>query len=248
MLYQDHGGSGGQVDIYRTAVVDTIVAEVQSVVGEDRCVLLLGYEDKMRKMFQNVNEGLSRRFPLDSAFLFADFDDSELEKILNYKLKQQDLGATPAAISVAIGVLSRKRDGLNFGNAGEVENLISTAKINYQKRQSVIPAHLKSMEFRFEPEDFDPEFERGLNAYENLQQLFEGVIGCADIITKLDNYQKTCSGMKAQGIDPRGYIPMSFIFKGPPGMLLKLPGHCYITYTSRHWQDDDGAEDRTSLL
>lgn len=51
MLY---GGSGigNQNDPYKTAVIDTIVAEVQSVPGEDRCVLLLGYKDQMENMFQ----------------------------------------------------------------------------------------------------------------------------------------------------------------------------------------------------
>jgi hypothetical protein len=117
MLYQDKGGSGTQMDPYRTAVIDTIVAEVQSVIGEDRCVLLLGYEDKMRKMFQNVNEGFSRRFPLENAFVFADFDDSEPEKIMHYKLEQQALSATPTAVAVTIGILSRKRNGLTFGNS-----------------------------------------------------------------------------------------------------------------------------------
>jgi hypothetical protein len=46
------GGAGGTHDPYKTAVIDTIVAEIQSVPGEDRCVLLLGYEDPMREMFQ----------------------------------------------------------------------------------------------------------------------------------------------------------------------------------------------------
>ena len=45
-------GGGGSHDIYKTAVIDTIVAEVQSVPGEDRCVLLLGYQDQMEEMFQ----------------------------------------------------------------------------------------------------------------------------------------------------------------------------------------------------
>ena len=45
-------GGGGGADIYKTAVIDTIVAEIQSVPGEDRCVLLLGYEDQMVEMFQ----------------------------------------------------------------------------------------------------------------------------------------------------------------------------------------------------
>lgn len=60
MLYS--GKEGGNVsDPYKTAVIDTIVAEVQSVPGEDRCVLLLGYKDQIETMFQNVNPGLSRR-------------------------------------------------------------------------------------------------------------------------------------------------------------------------------------------
>ena len=69
MLYSGSGGAGNQTDMYKTAVIDTIVAEVQSVPGEDRCVLLLGYEDEMRTMFQNVNPGLSRRsvFSLDAS-------------------------------------------------------------------------------------------------------------------------------------------------------------------------------------
>ena len=61
MLYSGQGGAGNQADMYKTAVIDTIVAEVQSVPGEDRCVLLLGYEKDIREMFQNVNPGLSRR-------------------------------------------------------------------------------------------------------------------------------------------------------------------------------------------
>lgn len=45
-------GAGGAHDPYKTAVIDTIVAEIQSVPGEDRCVLLLGYEDQMVEMFR----------------------------------------------------------------------------------------------------------------------------------------------------------------------------------------------------
>lgn len=48
MLYAGKGVK----DVYKTAVIDTIVAEVQSVPGEDRCVLLLGYKEQMEEMFQ----------------------------------------------------------------------------------------------------------------------------------------------------------------------------------------------------
>ena len=39
-------------DSYKSAVIDTIVAEVQGVPGDDRCVLMLGYESLLREMFQ----------------------------------------------------------------------------------------------------------------------------------------------------------------------------------------------------
>ena len=61
MLYAGSAGTGNQSDSFKTAAIDTIVAEVQSDLGEDRCVLLLGYRYKMVEMFQNVNPGLSRR-------------------------------------------------------------------------------------------------------------------------------------------------------------------------------------------
>ncbi|KAF3484283.1 NFX1-type zinc finger-containing protein 1 [Arthroderma uncinatum] len=217
MLYPGSSGGGNKTDIFKTAVIDTIVAEVQSAPGDDRCVLLLGYEAQMLDMFQNVNPGLTRRFRLSDAFRFEDFSDSELQEILQLKLKKQDLGATQQAVSTAIEVLVRLRNGLNFGNGGDVESLISKAKVNYQARQSALPAADRSFDFLFEPQDFDPDFDRSSEAETNLQELFQGVIGCEEIIAKLDGFLKVAKGMRAQGLEPRGQIPMNFIFKGPPG-------------------------------
>lgn len=53
MLYGGGGNSAGnQSNQFKTTVIDTIVAEVQSVPGDDQCVLLLGYKDQMVEMFQ----------------------------------------------------------------------------------------------------------------------------------------------------------------------------------------------------
>jgi len=228
MLYPGSGsGSGSGTDIYKTAVIDTIVADVQSVPGDDRCVLLLGYEAQMVDMFQNVNPGLTRRFQLSDAFRFEDFSDSELQEILQLKLTNQDLGATQQAVSTAIDVLSRLRNGLNFGNGGDVENLISKAKANYQARQSALSAAQRSIDFIFEPQDFDTDFDRASGAETNLQELFKGVIGCEGIIAKLDGFLKVAKGMRAQGLEPRGQIPMNFIFKGPPGNRKTFPALCF---------------------
>jgi hypothetical protein len=49
MLYSKNGGTQ---DPYKTAVIDTMVAEIQNVPGDDRCVLLLGYKDQMDDMFR----------------------------------------------------------------------------------------------------------------------------------------------------------------------------------------------------
>lgn len=62
MLYSGSDGGGNRSDSFKTGVIDTIVSEIQSVPGEDRCVLLLGYREKMESMFRNVNPGLSRRY------------------------------------------------------------------------------------------------------------------------------------------------------------------------------------------
>ncbi len=220
MLYPNSGsGVGSGTDIYKTAVIDTLVAEVQNVPGDDRCVLLLGYEPQMEVMFQNVNPGLARRFQKSDAFMFDNFTDPELQQILELKLRSQDLSATQQALSTAIDVLSRLRNGLNFGNGGDVENLLSKAKSNYQARQSALPPSQRSVDFVFELEDFDLDHNRSANAEIDLQALFSGVISCDDIIKKLDGFVKDARSMRAPGLEPHGQIPMNFIFKGPLGNL-----------------------------
>jgi replication-associated recombination protein RarA len=86
--------SGPNGDPFKAAVIDTIVAEIQSTAGEDRCVLLLGYKDQMEEMFRDVNPGLARRFPLESAFVFEDFNDAEIRQIFDFKLKDIGFDAT----------------------------------------------------------------------------------------------------------------------------------------------------------
>lgn len=218
MLHSSSSGSSNSSDPYKTAVVDTIVAEVQSTLGEDRCVLLLGYKEQLEEMFRNTNPGLSRRFALDDAFHFEDFDDDQLRKIMELKLQKQNLDATQEAKDVAISILARSRHRPNFGNAGEVENLISHAKASHQSRESKMPFSTRSADIIFEPQDFDANFDRSKNASINCRELFKDVLGCDEIIDKLEGYVQTTSSMRVRGIDPREHIPFNFIFKGPPGM------------------------------
>ncbi|PWY93542.1 AAA family ATPase [Aspergillus sclerotioniger CBS 115572] len=201
-------------DLYKTAVVDTLVAEVQSVPGDDRCVLLLGYKDAMERMFQNVNEGLSRRFPMSAAFHFGDYTDDDLETILDLKLKQVGFQVTSQARSVVRQCLSRERNKPNFGNAGEVDILLDKAKLQHQKRLSARQTRRIDL---LEPVDFDPDFDRAERESVNLRNLFKGVVGCEDLIAQLEGYQNVVRNMKRRGLDPRQQIPFNFLFRGPPG-------------------------------
>lgn len=143
---------------------------------------------------------------------------------MNLKLKNQDLDATDAAKNVAIEVLSRARQRLNFGNAGEVENLLTQAQGRYQTRQASLPVQDRSLDIVFEPRDFDANFDRNANASDNLSKLFEDVVGCERIVQKLGEYQRIARAMKVRNMDMRDQIPTNFIFKGPPGRMTAL-GH-----------------------
>lgn len=221
MLFaSNNGGGNASSDPFRTAVIDTIVAEVQSTPGEDRCVLLLGYDDQMKEMLDGANPGLARRFPLSSAFHFDDFNDAELREILNLKLTKQGLDATEVAKTVAIEVLARRRDLLNFGNAGEVENLISHAKEQEQRRRMNESSTNGNGDVLFLPQDFDENFDRAKNSDVNCQKLFEDIVGCDNIIQQFKSYQEIAVKMKALNRDPRKNVPFNFIFKGPPGEHL----------------------------
>jgi hypothetical protein len=172
----------------------------------------------METMFQNVNPGLARRFAIENAFHFPDFSEEELQALLEKKLKEQELHATKEAESVASAVLARARVRPNFGNGGEVENVISQAKVRYQTRISKMSAEYRPVDVVFEPQDFDPEFARGATAATNCKKLFEDTVGCEDIIAKLEGYQKIAVNAKAAGVELRELIPTNFVFKGPPGM------------------------------
>lgn len=220
MLDPGTGASGANKNgDYRNAILDTLVAEVSGAPGEDRCVILCGYPEQMKEMYSNCNPGFARRFPLDSAFVFENFDSETLGKILDLKLGKEKLAATDKAREVAGDVLTRASVRPNFGNGGEVDNLIAKAVLSRNRR---IESLGKSDEenpnsIPIEPEDFDPEWDRHTRAVANTRALFDDMVGYEDIITKFESYQYMAQGMRLRNVDPRPYIPFTYVFKGPPG-------------------------------
>ena len=188
------------------------------------------------------------RFAIENAFRFEDFTDDELLNILNLKLHSQDLEATDKAKVVAVEVLSRGRSRPNFGNGGEVENQLGLAKGRYQLRHSATKPSDRPSDIIFEPQDFDPEYDRAARASTNLDKLFEDVVGCENIIAKLSGYQQIAQGMKSKGLDPRGMVPTNFLFKGPPGRFCINTNTHGPNPAHRHWENYNGPKSGPSIL
>ncbi|KAL2257139.1 hypothetical protein VTK26DRAFT_605 [Humicola hyalothermophila] len=240
MFYQGSRGGSHETDCYRVAVIDTIVAKIHNKPGEDRCVILLGYPDLMEEMFRKVNPGLRRRFPLEEAFRFHNYDDASLNKILRLKMEREDITATEHAMEVAAEVLRRARDRPNFGNGGDVDNLLNQAKTRFRERTAaaaqknaascassssssadLLPDSLIDIEHRqpmvLTASDFDPEWDRGAYASSKCASLFQGMIGFESIIAQFQGYQRMAANLRRRGRDPRQIVPFTFLFKGPPG-------------------------------
>jgi hypothetical protein len=210
-------GTGAMSDQYRSAIVDTIVADVQSTPGDDRCVLLLGYKDNMEQMFQNVNPGLKRRFPLDQAFVFEDFKGHELGLILDLKLKEQGYEVNDSARRVALEILELARHRVHFGNAGEIDILLNSAKMRHQRRISLNNPQGRAPDSVLQAVDFDEDFDRVEKGGTSVPKMFEAVVASENIVSRLENYQQIAKSLKKLKMDPRGQVPFNFLFRGPPG-------------------------------
>ena len=145
--------------------------------------------------------------------------------------------ATIKAKDVALDVHRRDRERPNFGNGGAVRNLISQAQVSYSKRISSEPGKggalekTEESEVMLEPQNFDPEYNRRLRATKDFRSLFKDLVGFQDIIGTFEGYQRMTANMKQRGLEPRDEIPVSFVFKGPPGTgkttTARALGHIY---------------------
>jgi DNA polymerase III delta prime subunit len=223
MLYHSSGHGTSNTDGFRAGVIDTIVANVSGKPGEDRCVILIGNKDRMEQMFRNSNPGLQRRFPIEDAVHFENYNVDQLCRILDLKIAEDgNTKATEHAKRVAREVLSRASERPKFGNAGEVENLLARARLRHAERLEATGGTADACDdeayvVTLEPEDFDPDYDRASHADQNRDYLFSGFVGFEKIVNQFRQYQLMADGMRKHQIDPRPHIPWAFIFKGPPG-------------------------------
>ena len=199
------GLSSGGGDPYKAAVLDTLVEQVQGVPGADRVVILLGYKKDMEDMFRNCNPGLSRRFQFDNPVVFEDYDDTALLKILRAKVKQCGLTIDLKTSIFAIEQISKKRSLPNFGNAGEVNNILNEAKRYAARRSS--PALRK--------EDFCKGGVLPTNGL--VDTVMAGLIGNDDIDILLEEYKSIVKHAEEHRRSPKEMIDYNFLFVGSPG-------------------------------
>ena len=208
-------------DPYKSSVVDTIVEQVQGVPGEDRCVVLLGYREQMETMLRESNPGLQRRFQLENAFQFDDYTDTELLSILRKWIREKGLQASPDALQAAVGVLGVLRDSSPpFGNGGAVANLLSAAIARKAGRGAGVERELLPADFAPPPEQADDE-----------KSLFDGLIGCDEVIEVLWQYQATLVRAKQRGQGGRCGQAV------PPLSLCRPAWHRQDNSRAAHGQD-----------
>lgn len=139
-------------NMFGKKVLDILVEKVSGQGSEDIAVLLAGYEEPIRQMLRNQNPGLSSRFDPATAFLFADYSRTSLSRILRTKVSMAGLIMHHTVHHAALEKLMEKRDLPRFGNAREVDNLLSVA----QSRASSRPLAPDAMKLTIELQDVCP--------------------------------------------------------------------------------------------
>jgi SpoVK/Ycf46/Vps4 family AAA+-type ATPase len=213
-LFQETGSNTNEP--YREAVINTLVEQIQGKPGEDRAVVMLGYREEMENMLSKCNPGLSRRFQLDEAFIFEDYDDAALERILIKVIKEKNLKISVSDSRFAISQLGKARSSAHFGNAGAVNNLLSSAILRFQRRirmkrqlgEFVDPDLL--MDDDFKGEDY---VEEAISP----EDLLSTFVGATNIREKLEKVYATVDMCKKRNKDPKDVATFTWVFTGAPG-------------------------------
>jgi len=188
---------------YGHDAIDTLIGLVHGAPGEDIAVVLIGYEKQMRKMFREANPGLTRRFGLKDAFQFDDFDDAELDRIVQSGLREAGLKAPRDVRAKVIKALGAQRTRPNFGNAGDAVDMVARAKERLVSRDPRATT-LTLADFGLDRVSGD-----GLSA-------LEGLFKVDHIRSRLQELRATLEQCDRDGKDRAEYLE-SYVFLGSPG-------------------------------
>ena len=108
-------------------VIETLMTALADESKRDWMLILAGYPDEMKRMF-DMNPGLKSRIPDSNIYVFDDYNDGELMRIAeNYLERNQYTLTAEAREALTLRLRSdyEQRDK-SFGNARHVVNMIET--------------------------------------------------------------------------------------------------------------------------
>lgn len=108
-------------------VIETLLTALANESNRDWMLILAGYPDEMRRMFE-MNPGLKSRIPDSNIYVFDDFSEDELMEIAEkYLSRQQYRLSADAHMALAERLkVDYSRRERTFGNARHVINMIQT--------------------------------------------------------------------------------------------------------------------------
>jgi hypothetical protein len=143
-------------------------------------------------------------------------------------------------LQAALNSLEQERRLPNFGNAGSVNNLLSTAAVRMEARTAQLTTAERAAATPV-PEDFmsDADAEAAAaraagKAGAASETVFADLIGCKSVLAKLKEWQATITASQALGKDPLDSFELNFTFVGAPGgtMLVEVLPCSSCTYTA----------------
>ncbi|KAL6759018.1 P-loop containing nucleoside triphosphate hydrolase protein, partial [Haematococcus lacustris] len=198
---------------FTEAVIDTIVAKVQGVPGDDRCVLLLGYEEPMQALMREANPGLARRFQLANAWTFQDYNDEELLAIMKEAARRKGWELGLSELRAGVQVLDMERRRPNFGNAGAVNNLLATVAMRMEARMREMPASARAAALPVAADFLPP----GDAEAVQVDQVMADLVGCEKVLAKLREWKATINASQRVGNKPLDSFEFNLLFVGGPG-------------------------------
>ncbi|KAJ4422370.1 hypothetical protein N0V82_003024 [Gnomoniopsis sp. IMI 355080] len=206
------------------AMIEVLVAHKKMTRrGSGGCIILVGDEGGLEELYQKDKAGLNVAFPLETAIRFIDLEEEELRQLLQRTVIERRITVDDAAIDAGVKALVRAKSKPTFGNGSAVRDLVTNALLRCYQRTSdenrgsiedLTPSRKPSA---LQPIDFDPSHGRLNDSTARLASLFEGFVDFGSIVTTFQDYAYTAAGMQLRGVDPRLYLPFTFVFKGPPG-------------------------------
>lgn len=108
-------------------VIETLLTALADEARRNWMLILAGYPDEMRRMFE-MNPGLSSRIPESNIYVFDDLDEGQLMQVAERYFDANEYTLSPEAYTalsrrIAVDYARRSR---SFGNARYVRNLIQS--------------------------------------------------------------------------------------------------------------------------